>query len=335
LERENPCSNNCTTEIVILQVNQRYLVFPQYNTPHYSNLGMSILGHALGAAAEQPFEKYVTEQILTPLGMLSSTFDLSPSTIRKMAMGVSFGPDGKYVPARLDVMTAWDNPAGGLIASHRDMAKLMSFMFREDTPAGGKQIFDSSSTAQMLLPVLMTHDGVIGFGSPWEQNYTFGYWTKSKQGELPGYRSNLVIVPDLKIGVLVTALIDNTPDPTVYAMTMLGLIIPAFENVLKDIYVPPPLPPSVQLYLGNFTVDGYTTRIFLNGNTIVMIADSTYFLSIVPFDPNVLRAAVAPPLPECRWLDDSYNNEFVYFTFPGPNKPASQINLAGMTFVRV
>ena len=64
-----------------------------------------------------------------------------------------------------------------------------------------------------------------------------------------------------------------------------------------------------------------------------MDADGHYTLNSVTFDRNILRATLEDPL-ECRWLDDSYDNEFVYFTFPDGNSPASQISFAGVNFKR-
>ena len=62
---------------------------------------------------------------------MSSTFILNSTTLNNLAKGVSFGPDGKYVPADVEPMLEFNDPAGSLFASHDDMANLVAFLFRE------------------------------------------------------------------------------------------------------------------------------------------------------------------------------------------------------------
>ena len=53
------------------------MIFPAMTEFKYSNLGIIVLGHTLERIAGQPYAQYVTEQILRPLGMTSSGFDLT------------------------------------------------------------------------------------------------------------------------------------------------------------------------------------------------------------------------------------------------------------------
>ena len=47
----------------------------------------------------------------------------------------------------------------------------------------------------MLEPMVLLRDGQAAVGSPWEMHYltASGYWAKGKQGELPGYRSSVIM----------------------------------------------------------------------------------------------------------------------------------------------
>ncbi|MBA3021765.1 serine hydrolase [Propionicimonas sp.] len=56
-------------------------------TMAYSNLGATLLGHALAAAAGEPdWRSYVTKRLLTPLGMTHTTFAAVPSQIPEGAL---------------------------------------------------------------------------------------------------------------------------------------------------------------------------------------------------------------------------------------------------------
>ena len=51
---------------------------------------------------------------------------------------------------------------------------------------------------EMLSPATLLRDGSSAVGSPWEIKYSGGVWVKSKQGELPGYRSSVMLAEPLK-----------------------------------------------------------------------------------------------------------------------------------------
>ena len=71
----------------------------------------------------------------------------------------------------------------------------------------------------MLDPVILLRDGNAAIGTPWEMAYnTFkdskgkqkGVWFESKQGEVPGYRSSIALVPQYKIGCFIDFLNPHT-----------------------------------------------------------------------------------------------------------------------------
>ena len=50
---------NYTQEEILDMVAKTWLVGPQYYTPHYSNLGIAVLGRALEAAVGVSYEDFV------------------------------------------------------------------------------------------------------------------------------------------------------------------------------------------------------------------------------------------------------------------------------------
>lgn len=76
------------------------LLFPPFVQPHYSNLGVSLLGRSLERAVRFLFrfhsnslqyggtyEDLLVDKILVPLGMTSSGFNYTTDVISKMATG--------------------------------------------------------------------------------------------------------------------------------------------------------------------------------------------------------------------------------------------------------
>merc|ERR1719486_535753 len=144
--------------------------------------------------------------------MVNASFVFDNATKARRAVGTA--PDGSQIDESHDWLPcdagiAWEAPTGSLWASADDMVELMKLFFRDNHPAenGTKQILDGDSLNEMLEAVVLLEDGTSAVGSPWEAKYSSGVWMKSKQGQLPGYRSAVSIVEELKIGVFVSALV--------------------------------------------------------------------------------------------------------------------------------
>ena len=82
----------------------------------YSNVGMSVLGHALAGAAEKDWQTLVVERICNPLGLNNTRWQLTPDQEARFAMGHNENgePNGHL---KLEVMAA----AGALRSTVSDM----------------------------------------------------------------------------------------------------------------------------------------------------------------------------------------------------------------------
>ena len=113
-----PCARDtlgsaCTTADVFNNLPKTQLALPVGFRPAYSNLGFSLLGSVCEPLMKMSYARYVTEKILRPFGMNSSTFNVSdPNVVARMAKG-----GGKW--SKLIEM-GFSNPAGGLVSSTND-----------------------------------------------------------------------------------------------------------------------------------------------------------------------------------------------------------------------
>eukprot|EP01114_Cavostelium_apophysatum_P008470 TRINITY_DN2098_c0_g1_i1.p1 TRINITY_DN2098_c0_g1~~TRINITY_DN2098_c0_g1_i1.p1 ORF type:complete len:510 (+),score=94.29 TRINITY_DN2098_c0_g1_i1:84-1613(+) len=331
---------------ILQRVAQTYLLFPQYDTPHYSNLGLALLGRTLQAASSIEYEDFVEAKILANLGMANSTFDYE-AIKDKMAIGTITNTSGTYPAKILDL--GWGNPMGGLFSTARDMSKLISFLFRQDETAGGDQILDSNSINEFLKPVIMMNDGYSAFGMPWEMKYitpagTPGYWVKSKAGSLLGYRSQVAIVPPAKVGVFCVGMTDND-DSTQSMLTIpvMEILLPAFNEALASAQPPYVLPSNAAQLTGTYEyIDEEfgpsLFEVYINGSVLMAsptdgeVATGSMTLFSSGLSPNVLRTQLNEG-EECRWLDDGSNLEFIYFSVES-GKPTSLTFMAtDYTFV--
>jgi len=97
----------------------------------YSNIGYSILGLALERAAGQPYAAYIQTEILIPLGMTHTGFELTPEMAAHVSKGYLLLPNGTLGPAldptKQPVLPAFFWPAGGLFSTVGDLAKFVAF----------------------------------------------------------------------------------------------------------------------------------------------------------------------------------------------------------------
>lgn len=93
------------------------------------------------------------------------------------------------------------------------MSKLLSLLARDDVEKGttSDQIFDGATIREWLDPVWVGAGGKGGvlsaFGMPWEMLWVnsskvSSNWYRGKDGAVLGYTSQIIWIPELKLGVI-------------------------------------------------------------------------------------------------------------------------------------
>jgi CubicO group peptidase (beta-lactamase class C family) len=190
-----------TTVVTLLR--EGYVAYPPNFVNSYSDLGLTVLGHALEKVSGREYVSHMTTALLRPLGMISSSF--SQATDHSPAASKSYrnGEESEEIPLR-------DIPAGGLNSTVLDLSRFMQMVIAGGR-AGGKQIIKTETLAEMLRPqneaVALDLSFRIGLG-----------WMLGGQGELDirnagpvahhsgvtlYHRSMLIVLPEQKLGVVV------------------------------------------------------------------------------------------------------------------------------------
>jgi hypothetical protein len=302
-------------------------VLPPNRKFHYSNLGIAILGRALAhAIGDGPsYEALVGKYITGPLGMENATFNTSLALERDLIAtgtktdGSAVNFSATCVPAA-EAPGSWMAPCGCLWASAADISQLMKLFLRESSAAaaGTSQIIDGDTIAEMLAPSVLLGDGSSAVGTPWEMKYSEGVWVKSKQGELPGYRSSVSIVEPLKLGVFTSALVSDVDELSVWSIPSLDILIPAVTAASWKIAAShaPVLPSKSQAMVGDYYKPG-TVSVTKRGAVLILsgVGSQDMNLTAIPgVDPNLaLRAKPINSTAGCRWLDDGSDLEIAYF----------------------
>lgn len=117
----------------------------------YSNLGYALVGLVIERTTSRPFEDVVRERVLLPMGMSTATFNFASVQVRGHPEGAGAGGRCR--------LTA---PAGGLIASARELARWARAMSEPATHPLGPRLVEALTT-----PYVMTFarpDEAYGYG---------------------------------------------------------------------------------------------------------------------------------------------------------------------------
>ena len=105
-----------------LKRHPRLLLFAPGEVPAYSNYGAALAGYIVQRVSSQPFERYVEEHILLPLGMRHTTFDQPLPGGFKSGMSDGYRTASTYPQPYELIIT---RPAGSMTTTAADMSRFM------------------------------------------------------------------------------------------------------------------------------------------------------------------------------------------------------------------
>lgn len=226
-----PDSANFNTEEVIH--NLRYLKpVSSFRTKFdYDNLLYIVAGEVLKRASGMSWEEFIEKRIMAPLGMNNSAASLSRMKSKNNVIDAHVPIDGKLITiARY--LSETTNAAGGINSSIEDMSKWVTMLLNKGKYGNNleKQLISERRLAQ-----IMTLQTVIGGSGPYNAHFTGyglgfflsdqnGYFVAEHTGGLGGMVTQVTLIPELKLGIIVL-----TNQQSGYAFTTI-------TNQIKDSY---------------------------------------------------------------------------------------------------
>jgi CubicO group peptidase (beta-lactamase class C family) len=187
-----------TAEQIVAWFKDKPLDFDPGAKFSYSDSDYVLLGYLIEKLSGQTYEKFLQENILTPLGMKDSGYDSNTAIIEHRASGYSRTRAGPVNAGYVNMTVP--HGAGGLYSTTLDLLKWEQGLF-------GRKLLKPESLAKMT--------------TPFKENYAFGLIIQTTEGRknishnggIQGFNASLGYYPDSKITVAVLSNLNgNAPD---------------------------------------------------------------------------------------------------------------------------
>ena len=210
-DRQQPLSESDFTAMLAAGV-------PFTRTPgtayEYSNFGFALLGRIITNVSGRPFDDYIRDEIMRPLGMQSTSYDIAASPADRRAIGYRW--DNGTWTRQPDMARGAFGAMGGVETSAADYARWIAFLLsawppRDDPESGPVRRSSVRELAQGLnFPRFIDRPGSEQGACRQADTYGMGLrvsidcdlgMTLAHGGGYPGYGSYMLLVPEHGIGI--------------------------------------------------------------------------------------------------------------------------------------
>jgi CubicO group peptidase (beta-lactamase class C family) len=163
----------------------------------YSNHGYATLGQIVADVAGLPFDRYLRQNVLEPLGMDDSDAVLSERLRPRLATGYTVTGGGVAAVSHHEIVTAGGS---AVYSTTADMARYAAALL-----GGGAGLLRPETLATMFAPQYQPDPRLSGMGLGFFREELGGHRIVAHDGILTGYRTDMRLAPDDGIGVVVMA----------------------------------------------------------------------------------------------------------------------------------
>src|SRR5664279_953418 len=226
-----PDSNNFTKKDMIH--NLRYLKqVSSFRTKYdYDNNLYMVAGEVVARASGMSWEDFIQTRILDPLNMSGTAPSFNLLKDKSDVIDPHAPVDGVVQVIRRDANETLD-AAGGIYSNLTDMCKWIIMQMNNGTYDNGKkllseEVHEEMWTPQTIVPVrgetpYNTHFASYGLG--WGLSDVHGYKQCTHTGGLAGIVTQVTLIPEMKLGIIV------------FTNQQSGAAFTAITNTIKDSY---------------------------------------------------------------------------------------------------
>lgn len=210
----------------VRSLNDTELVFAPQTHTKYSNAAIAVVGDVLEERNHEAFAKYLKHAVLDRIGMGHSSFEPDTGVVRDLATAKMWTYDGKtFVGPTFQLGMS---PAGSMYSTVTDLGKFVSVLLARgriessdvlsgkhlaemgpitaaaQRPAVSAPLLQSETLDQIWSPQFPNPGGRV-FGLGFVVSDFEGHRMVGHGGAIYGFATSLVLLPDDKVGIVVTA----------------------------------------------------------------------------------------------------------------------------------
>ncbi|WP_069806634.1 serine hydrolase [Vulcanisaeta thermophila] len=186
----------------------------------YLNEGYVLLGYVISRVSGIPYEDYVTQHILKPLGM-GRTYIRAEDVFRDPEVAVPYIVDrnGTHIPSRFPFGITSD---GGLLSNVIDMSRYVRMLINRGELGGariiGRDYLELAERRYVDVPWRIIGDEGYGYGLIISENF-FGRKLVQHSGNVLVYTAYMAYIPSDKLGIVIMSNAQG------YPLTKMGIYI--------------------------------------------------------------------------------------------------------------
>ncbi|GEM44414.1 serine hydrolase domain-containing protein [Deinococcus cellulosilyticus] len=193
---------NISQEKIVEMFREKPLEFAPGDHFSYSNSGYTLLGRVIEKASGMPYQQYITEHVLAPLGFKKIAFHSRLDLVKNRASGYVLDGASFRLPEAHNVEIA--GPAGGLFATASELSQWLPSLFE------GKLLTPESIKAFSAPHVKIGNEpGFSSYGYGVGTGDMFGHQAVSHGGNINGFNAVTVYFPEEKISMTVTSNVEG------------------------------------------------------------------------------------------------------------------------------
>jgi len=237
------------SERLLRELEDAEQVLPSHFAFHYSNLAFALLGQIVEQLEGRPWSDVVTERVLLPLEMRSTTLRPDAGT---RAFGYQVHPHTGVATLEPVFELRATAPFGGLWSTVADLGRYATFIA---DPV--EEVLSPDTLAEMCQPVVMAD--VEG----WSRAFGLGYELQrigervlaGHGGAMPGFLAGLRVRREDRVGAVVFANSTSGAETTVLAAELATAVLDA-EPRLDNLWTPSQPQPDLEPMLGSWWAEG-------------------------------------------------------------------------------
>ena len=245
-------------EEMLAKLPETGIVIPQDSAFKYSNLAFGLLGEVVYRVTGIPYIEYVHANIIEPLGLTSTVFDLTDKLRPHFFVGYNSTPYQDRPESAPYAHLNGLSSAGQLHSTVSDLAKWVSFQFQTDGgDRRGAQVLKGQTLVEIQQPQYVEPDWSAGQCLGWRATRIGDHIYHNHGGGIHGFGTQVWFNVPSKIGVVVFINMWPPHGGLEIAEELLEMVLNADEAV-QPVPAHPPLEPTpevLQRFIGYYRAE--------------------------------------------------------------------------------